>query len=333
MKRLSLPLSLILLTFLSLFQPAYAQQRRTASSTPYTLNVTLDGLIAFVQQTIDGNPAAWAILVAADYDPLTVKFGDDTIPLCADPAASGFSQDFPPHIAALRFKGASVTLNGVSIGGLMPIFFINGLDISFETGHKTPQINLKSIVSRSVFNDLLGGSSADNYKAYDTIKPEYIDPNFGLALAQKHLAARVLLNFGDKIEVANCTGRFYGMQEPRGACQGSTELPESVKVTQTGLIDPVIIRLDSVRTLRAKPIVPGGIVTVEVLNILPSALADPHYDGCKDNHVHLPAFRWYYTLLQDVPTPADCSKHYFPCQSTSTTAGGTKCPQIEMQIP
>src|SRR5947209_15891084 len=91
----------------------------------YTLEVTFDGLIAFVQQKRQGKNAVWALLVAADYNPLSPKA--DEIPFCADPHAPTFPQDFPPHLAALRFKDAAVELNGIPIGGIVPLVLLEGL--------------------------------------------------------------------------------------------------------------------------------------------------------------------------------------------------------------
>ncbi len=309
----------------------------TTTLAPYKLEVTFDGLIAFAQKEVDGNPAVWALLVDADYDP-NVEPTDDEVPPCAkiEVTPEEIPEHFPPHVAGLRIRNAEVELNGVPIGGVVPLFFIDGLDLSFDTGTKNPTIDLKPLVSRKIFADVFS-QNPDAFKKHDTINPLYLK-DFATAQAQGHLAARVLINFGKTVvaEPFKCGGksRPYGMiAKVSDTCQGNSQtLGESVKVSQPDLTAPITITLDGKRKLTVKPLASATSVKVEVLNILPHALADFNYDDCKHpEHIHPAAFRWFYYLLKDQPTPNDCSEHFFPCDAGDGTGGGTKCPQVEMQ--
>src|SRR5215218_2520037 len=136
----------------------------------YDLEVTFDGLTAFVQKDVDGKPAVWALLVKADYDPNGTPSADEVPPCAKAESPQTLPEDFPPHVAALRIRDAEVELNGVPIGGIVPLFFLDGLDLRFDTGVKNPTIDLKTLVSREIFASVLS-STADEFKTHDTINP------------------------------------------------------------------------------------------------------------------------------------------------------------------
>jgi hypothetical protein len=308
-------------------------QKGAATVPQYNLQVTFDGLMAFVQTS---STSMWALLVEANYDPTDpTKVKDSEVPPCAKAqGTASLVMDFPPHVAALRIKDADVLLNNVSVGGILPLFFIDGMDITFDTGLKNPSIDLSTtpLVTRATFGATLG-QPAGNFKQHDTVHSKFLSASFPSGQWPDHLAARVLIDFGQQVATVACPMRSYGMQTPAQAvCQGTgTSLAEEVSVSQKGLTTPITIVLDASHTLTVQPKNGGNSLHVEVLNILPSSLV--YSKGCDDPDLHPNAFRWYYYLAKDLPPPIDCSTHYFPCDKASSGAGGTKCPEMQMQPP
>jgi hypothetical protein len=322
-------------------QPSARVTRAGASAATtvpqYALTVSFDGLIAFVQQ---GN-SVWALFVKADYNKYAA-INQKEVPPCAvqEVGAQKVPFHFPPHVAALRILSADVDLsdlstgNVVSVGGVAPLFFIDGLDLTFDTGKKAPSIDLAkpSLVSRNVFASVLN-DKPDKFKQHDTIKKDYLD-TFAKAQAAGYLSARALINFGDTVKTEACPGPTqYGVKTKVGdACGGNAmSLAESVKVAQQGLTSPITITLDAKRQLIVRPHGGGNQLVVEVLNIPVEALADFHLDRCADPHPHPGAYRWFYYLLDNAPDNK-CAMHYFPCDTNGAT-NGTKCPQPQMQLP
>ncbi|HVR11162.1 MAG TPA: hypothetical protein VMW75_24175, partial [Thermoanaerobaculia bacterium] len=225
-----------------------AHAKKGAATVPqYNLQVTFDGLIAFVQTS---STSMWALLVEANYDPTDpTKVKDSEVPPCAraETTPANIVNHFPPHVAAIRIKDADVLLNNVSVGGVVPLFFIDGMDITFDTGVKNPSIDLTTtrLVTRSTFGDALG-QPADNFKQHDTVHSKFLTASFPSGQWPDHLAARVLIDFGQQATTVPCPSRSYGVKSPQAGCQGSgTSLAEEVSVSQKGLTTPITIVLDS----------------------------------------------------------------------------------------
>jgi hypothetical protein len=312
--------------------PAASQMRSVGiqSPPPYSLEVTFQGLIAFVP-TGDG---VWALLVNADYNPRPKPDPAD-VPLCAAPTSGATPNDYPRHVAALRFHGAKATLNGGPLGDVVPALLLKGRDLRFATGKRGPatvaldQAADGKIMAKALSAGGLEGLPGD-FTAFDVVDSRYLNPDSNTAMKEHWLGARVLVDFGDSITAAplNCaTIAQYGFTPTDdGSCFGTTPLAETVTVAQTQVMQPVTITLGPDK-LVLSPARPGGKVSVEILNVMPEVIVDPYLDACHHKAEHLKAFQWFYRLLQS--PPSSCPQNYFPCLR-STDFGGDACPLRHM---
>lgn len=307
---------------------AMAQMDQTGD---YNLVVSFAGLIAFAEAKLDEKPVIWALLPNADYKGAP---GDKELPPCVNDeghTAKFIADQFPPHLAALRFTNAKVLVGGV----LQPLdtpVFIHGQDLRFDTHKKIGSLNPLTLPARARhLVDTLGGQLSD-YEALDKVNPLLIGPDSSQVMAQPFLGARALINFGDSVVDAPLQCAFgpidYGFEANASAhCSTkTTHLGEEVKVTQNTLNQPVTITLQPSGTvLTIGPATTGQAVpvTIEVLNVIEPALK-PGYDPCDDKHQHQQSYRWFYRLLDQRTLKPSCPDHFFPC---APEKGGSKCPQ------
>jgi hypothetical protein len=314
----------------------HAPQQQIAKAQAYSLVVNFQGLIAFVQTQRNGKPVLWALLPNANYEPSSPQ--EEDLPPCvstevADDVGTLVDQ-FPPHLAALRIKNA--TLNGAPVTDY--VFIIQGNDLRFATGTTIQSIApLKlAAMSQHLVNTLHGKPS--DYLPLDKVHPDYLTEDSSKVVKLPFFAARVLIDFGYKIteNPLSCRGTTiaYGFQAPpddQNNCSADfTSLAEGITVNQDGISNPIQISLlPSGNILTIGPDGSGKPVTIDVLNSIPSAIADPNYDSCQDVHQHEQSFRWYYRLLAKQTSAADCSDNFFPCEPERVggNQGGSKCPE------
>lgn len=328
MKKMVAQTCLALALLLACFRNVEAQ-----SLDPYPLTVRFEGLVAFVPSKIDTQPVLWALLPDANYNPETATTND--LPPCVwdegvtDPNI--LRRDYPHHIAALRVQNAKISLNGVSITGLIPAVLLQGRDLWFNTGKKISAIPaLPQLTNADELHAARGGSLSD-YTPLDKVNADYLKTDSTTVMSLRFLAARALIDFGDSITTnpLSCGGVpvRYGFRRPNfgtSDCKGNTPLAEDLIVHQADLTAPVIIELrPSADKLTIEPASPRAHVVIEVLNVMPKAIADPYYQPCDDRHQHPTTFRWYYHLLASIK--ADCPDHFVLCEGQGTQ-GGTKCP-------
>jgi hypothetical protein len=307
---------------------------RVADTPPYSLRIELDGLIAYVPFKKDSH-GAWALLVNADYDPKHAKETDlppGAMSTCRAPD-DDYDESFPHHVAALDFQGAKATLNGNSLDSTVHTLYIKGKDVTFDTGPKfSGNMDLSKMINRQQLKDHCGGALKD-YDDHMYVAPRYTDISY--PVSDPYLGARVKLDFGDSITAyaLNCasTTKAYGFGKALGAnCSYGTAVPlaETVEVAQDNIAQPITIGLAPGDQLVLTPSVPGGTVTLHIMNVMPKVIADPYFDYCTDTDIHLDAHRWYYRLLAH--PPCDCAQHIIPTL-VDGDFGGSKCPQLTLE--
>lgn len=333
------------LTLLSC-QPAdrEVQESRSKATTPtassYDLEVTFEGLIGFApSKDSSGKPVLWALFPDAEYPPphkdTEVAALKDKAPPCAtqeEPKAADFLNAYPPHLAAMRIRNSVLSINGTPV--TTSILLIKGRDVRLATGTQLASIgSLPLLVSADEIAPIKGGKPAA-YPNFDKVKSGLLDDKYSALTGNPALAARVLINFGDKIseQQMTCKGQLvlHGLTQPTGKCEGSASFAESVTVKQSGLKNTVSLTLAPSKDIyEVGPDGSGLPVTIEFVNFVADAIADPNFDHCTLSHLHPKSFRWYYRLLNTPTAKGDCSDNYYPCDPTTGTGphGGTKCPQ------
>ena len=312
----------------------------------FSLEVTFQGLIAYVPT----DQGVWALLADADYDPNDPKEKIPfDFPVCLEKNKPLREQEYPRHVAALRFSGAKATLNGGALGELVPALMLRGRDLRFDTRKPgLPVQSFDTLADQKIMAKTLKGvpGAPSDFSAYAVVDPRYLTPDSAQAMQLPFLGARALVNFGDKIIAAPqiCKGISprFGFTTPenyiKGICAGDTLLAETVTVTQGDLIKPVTIRFPpSADELVLTPSTPGGTVKVEILNVMPKVIADRFFKFCDNTDEHFQAFQWYYRFLLNPPKPpppdANCEQQFFPCLNDQNNAGGEKCPGMKLTPP
>ena len=310
-----------------------AEQAEVAPAlTEYTLHVRFEGLIAFADRVIGGDPVLWALLPDADYVPESA-IATDLPPCVLDerprPTATQLRMHFPPHQAALRFEGAQVTLDGVRIDGLVPFVSIAGQDLRFSTGKTKPSMLHDRLASKEEVESATG----QRVDSLDKVGSAFVAEGLIDPTSVPFLSARALIDFGDKLDAKPimCGNPpqpiSYGFRLPGNlACtpRSPVQLAETVEVLQERLTHSIKITLHPRGgELVVQPATPGADVTIRILNIRPRDLVEPLPD-CDTVGTHLEVYRWFYRLLA---APEDCSiRHFFPCIPAGNF-GGNKCPE------
>ena len=298
----------------------------SAASLPdYTLEVTLDGLIAFAKDAPANPKKVWALLIDADYP--ASGYTEDDLPPCVWDELQGGSPavEFPAHFAHIRVTeglvyGMADPRKGMSIAGR---------DIRIWTGKTSLNgVDLSNLASADEL--INSGVDPTQANALDGIKSGLLDPIF--TPARGVLSSRVLIEGATSIKsrsilcgVATEPAQ-YGFEKPESEeCDGDgVPIGEEVIWKQENVTAPVVIYSQQGDPIVVVPEQPGKPVKIEIINAVQKAIDDPKYQGCDMEHYQ--AFRWYYRLAKSAA--ADCSDNYFPCKVEGDFAG-RKCPAKE----
>lgn len=273
-------------------------EARAARAEPYTLRLTLQGLVGYVNTPGE----VWALLPDASPG--------------ADLPPGGVSENsYPRHFAYLRIPGREV--EGVG-GGDELLIPLKGYDVVPELAFAGGE-GLPAEPFRQPAND-----------AVDVLDPRVLDSPGEV----RGLASRVRLPRGGLkvLETKEGDEEFeFGRVNPRQAPNGCIDPGPPLRgdgarvagvLWETSLSAPLVLGFlhhrDSQKNFRitVRPAPGSSEVTLEVVNQVSRALVEVDF-----HDAHWEPYRWYYSLVAD---PSDCTRHYYP---VPPVAGGKRCPQ------
>jgi hypothetical protein len=270
---------------------------------PYTLKVTFEGLVGYVNKS--DTKTVWAVLP---------KARQDILPAGYDPKKS---DDYPPeHYAYLKINGVNVKGFGIPVELQIPI---DGIEI---------QVSEDFGGSMGIPPDKFRQTPSD--PNVDKLDSKVLDSDY------PKLAARVKLPFLIKqddwvLEEAEDDGDVHDFVNVYPEKDGNfCKEPDDTDVTEprvqavtwqrkeltgevtlkfrtlggTDLTSLVLVQYDNKDTIQ-----------VRIHNKDAMSLHQAGYEP-----IHWPAYRWFYNLSV---SQSDCTKHYYPQGET----GGNRCPQ------
>jgi hypothetical protein len=275
-----------------------------AEQTPYTLKVTFEGLIGYLNKPDN----VWALLPRARQKNMPPGYDLNHL------------SHYPEHYAILKVNGANVKGFGIPIDLQIPIDD-KEIQVSDDFGGRygipsnpfrqnpmKPEVDqLEPAVLTSNYPNLAARVKLPLMTAEaDWIIEESENPNEAPHdFVDVYPKTKNDKNFCDDADIKPVT-------EPR---------VQAVTWQRKNLTGEVVLKL---RTLDGKDLPPlelqangQGTVQVWILNQDTSSLHNPTY-----RPLHWQAYRWFYNLSK-TSYQSDCAKHYYPQGET----GGNRCPQ------
>lgn len=326
---------------------SYAAQARGAE---VEVNIVFGGLMAFVNGPTPG--VAWALLPDLD---------DQKQRTLLAGARNRKADDYLPHYSAIRiFHAKEIKLGDEVIKNGAPIP-IAGLEVALKNQNIElfpDRINFDMLADLKIIETHRSNAAPSSRIPEDAhkVNMSYIDDLVG-SDSNPHLNARIMLAGGAIIArpvACKKTDKDIPLRvqylfntddaEPCASTAASTQLAEIVtwKFRHDGALSFWLKKgADNWQTLLLQPYCPGDVcvpLQIEIVNSIdgqePKEVPTLESMAC-DDHAHFrtfesyywftmkPPFYWYRRFAPPVP-------YYSPCQASTFTAGGTRCPMIEL---